>query len=155
MLDKHLPIQFFEKRKGFDDRSTEGGGDSKPPAWVLSGEALAQRSVELKAELNEVYSAFDTAVAKKAKLPLVVCTALDDKAIAKSHRSNVTSLYAHNDKSNILGLSGDRCLLSMVTDRVVFSTITDALSDTEHQAKLISSITEIAILNDTRYKCTM
>jgi len=143
MSDKHLPIQFFEKRKGFDDRSTEGGGDSKPPAWVLSGEALTQRSVELKAELNEVYSAFDAAVAKKAKLPLVVCTALDDKAIAKSHRSNVTSLYAYNDKSNILGFSGDRCLLSMVTDSVVFSTITDALSDTEHQAKLISSITEI------------
>lgn len=28
MSKKYLPIQFFEKRKDFDDRSTEGGGDS-------------------------------------------------------------------------------------------------------------------------------
>ena len=26
MAKKHLHIQFFEKRKDFDDRSTEGGG---------------------------------------------------------------------------------------------------------------------------------
>lgn len=143
MPGKHLPIQFFEKRKNFDDRSTEGGGDNRPPAWVLSGEALTTRSLDLTTELRDVNRAFDTAVAKKAKLPLVVCTGLDDKAIAKSHRSNVTSLYAHDKNSNILGFSGDRCLLSMITDKAVISTITDALSDTEHQAKLISSITEI------------
>lgn len=143
MPDKHLPIQFFEKRKDFDDRSTEGGGGDRPPAWVLSGEALSNRSVELSDDLGEITRAFDTAVEKGAKLPLVVCTGINDKAIAKSHRSNVTSLYAHGERSNILGLSGDRCLLSMITDRTVFPKITAALSDVEHQAKLISSITEI------------
>ena len=34
MAKKHLPIQFFEKRKDFDDRSTEGGGGSTH--WLQS-----------------------------------------------------------------------------------------------------------------------
>lgn len=54
MADKHLPIQFFEKRKDYDDRSTEGGGDSKIPSWVLKGADLLQRSTMLEALGNKV-----------------------------------------------------------------------------------------------------
>lgn len=143
MSIKHLPIQFFEKRKTFDDRSTEGGGDSRQPSWILSGEDLNSRSYELTSEIEEVNKALDLATTKKAKLPLVISTGIYDKAIAKSHRNSVTSLYANSDRSNILGFSGDRSLLSIITDKSVVTNITNTLSDVEHQAKLISSITEI------------
>lgn len=35
MAKKYLPIQFFEKRKDFDDRSTEGGGILEYPVGYL------------------------------------------------------------------------------------------------------------------------
>ncbi len=57
MTDKHLPIQFFEKRKDYDDRSTEGGGDSKIPSWVLKGDDLLQRSTMLVDEISELSAA--------------------------------------------------------------------------------------------------
>lgn len=40
MNEKYLPIKIFEKRKDYDDRSTEGGGDSHESSWVLHGEEL-------------------------------------------------------------------------------------------------------------------
>lgn len=59
MVDKHLPIQFFEKRKDYDDRSTEGGGDSKFPSWVLKGSDLLQRSSMLMTEICELSEEFN------------------------------------------------------------------------------------------------
>ncbi|MDE6749360.1 MAG: hypothetical protein K2K21_09935 [Lachnospiraceae bacterium] len=56
MTEKYLPIQFFEKRKDFDDRATEGGGDSKLPSWVLAGANLSQRSTKLVSEINDITS---------------------------------------------------------------------------------------------------
>ncbi len=47
MNEKYLPIKIFEKRKDFDERSTEGGGDSREPSWVLHGEKLRQHAVKL------------------------------------------------------------------------------------------------------------
>ena len=40
MNEKYLPIKIFEKRKEYDDRITEGGGDDREPGFVLHGEAL-------------------------------------------------------------------------------------------------------------------
>lgn len=54
MPKKYLPIQFFEKRKDFDDRSTEGGGDSRLPSWVLTGANLSQRSTQLVSEIGNI-----------------------------------------------------------------------------------------------------
>ena len=51
MAKKHLPIQFFEKRKDYDDRSTEGGGNSAPPSWVLTGDALTAKSSALTSNM--------------------------------------------------------------------------------------------------------
>lgn len=51
MAKKHLPIQFFEKRKDYDDRSTEGGGNSAPPSWVLTGDALTAKSSALTSNI--------------------------------------------------------------------------------------------------------
>lgn len=143
MSKKHLPIQFFEKRKTFDDRSTEGGGGDRPPKWVLSGEALNRHSCDLMQKIQGVSEAFDIFSKENKKLPLVISTSIDDNAIAKSHRSNVTALYATKEHSNILGFSGDRSLLSMITDRSVITKIEIDLSDVTNQAKLISSIAEI------------
>lgn len=143
MADKHLPIQFFEKRKDYDDRSTEGGGDSRAPSWVLTGEALSTRSAQLSEGVFSVSEAFHKKIKRGDKLPLVVCTAIEEKAIAKSHRSDVTSLFADTQQNNILGFGGNRYLLSMVTDEKVLQAMNQTISNTQENAKLISSITDI------------
>ncbi|MGI6433248.1 MAG: hypothetical protein ACOXZ4_05305 [Sphaerochaetaceae bacterium] len=148
MAKNYLPIQFFEKRKDYDDRLTEGGGDSRPPKWVLSGEALTARSSQLVQGVESIRNAFIKRKKAEFKLPLVVCTILEENAIAKSHRSDVASLYTTRNQNrihhnNILGFSKDRCLLSVVTDDDVFNTINQAVTNEEANAKMISSITSI------------
>ncbi len=143
MEKKYLPIQFFEKRKDYDDRQTEGGGDQRTPGWVLSGSALREHSVRLNNDVNDVAAEFKKRKTTNAKLPLVVNTSINENAIAKSHRSNITSMFATRNDSNILGFSGDRCLLSMIEDEYVLNNINQIISDTQKQAKLISSITNI------------
>ena len=143
MAKKHLPIQFFEKRKDYDDRSTEGGGNSAPPSWVLTGDALTAKSSALTSSVGDVITVFRERQSQEKKLPLVVCTTLEEKAIAKSHRSEITGLYIDENGSNVLGFAGNRCLLTMVSSESTLETIDRALSDTETRAKLISSIVDI------------
>lgn len=144
MAERYLPIQFFEKRKDFDDRSTEGGGDTRIPSWVLSGEALISRSTQLTESISDLSAVFAERKRQGRKLPMIVSTAIDEKAIAKSHRGNITSLYTSGAANNVLGFSGDRCLLSMISDENVFERINHILADTDTQAKVISSIVDIA-----------
>lgn len=143
MAKKHLPIQFFEKRKDYDDRSTEGGGSSTIPNWVLTGKALATKATLLSNSVSELTEVFHERQQKERRLPMVVCTTLDEKAIAKSHRSEITGLYVDSHGSNVVGFAGDRCLLTMVSSEEVLHRIDNAVKDTEGQAKLISAITDI------------
>ena len=71
MAKKHLPIQFFEKRKDYDDRSTEGGGNSAPPSWVLTGDALTAKSSALTSSVGDVITVFRERQSHEKKLPLV------------------------------------------------------------------------------------
>lgn len=107
MSKKYLPIQFFEKRKDFDDRSTEGGGDSKLPSWVLEGTSLSQRSTQLVSEIDNVTVSLHQHKQSDKKLPLVVLTTIEENAIAKSHRSSIAALYADREQSNVLGFNGN------------------------------------------------
>lgn len=143
MSKKHLPIQFFEKRKDYDDRYTEGGGDQHIPSWVLQGKQLCAHSNSLRNDLVDVRERFNARKTLNDTLPMVVTTSINEKAIAKSHRSDITSLYATRTSNNILGFMGNRSILSMVYDENVFNNIDNVLLDTENQAKLISAVTNI------------
>ena len=143
MANKYLPIQFFEKRKDYDDRSTEGGGDSKTPSWVLTGDALTARSAQLSQGVGDVADVFKKRLETGSKLPMVVCTTITEKAIAKSHRSDVASIYATRDHNNILGFAGDRSLLSIVTNEQMIVNMEKIVSNAQSNAKVISSIMDI------------
>jgi len=143
MDTKYLPIKIFEKRKDYDDRDTEGGGDSKSPSWELTGDALFARSSLLSGNVASVSERFQERKKKNSSLPLVVCTTIEEKAIAKSYRSNVTAVFATIDRSNIIGLRGNRCLVSMVTDENTLVRLDNVISDTINHSLLISSMVEI------------
>lgn len=143
MTKKYLPIQFFEKRKDYDDRYTEGGGDQHSPSWVLKGEALHNHSINLCNDIDNIIECLNKRKKSNYTLPMVVSTSINEKAIAKSHRNNIASLYASKNGNNILGFLGSRSLLSVIYDENVLNNINTALSDTNNQSKLISSVTNI------------
>lgn len=52
MDNEKLPIKFFAPRE-VDELRIEGAGNSEPPKWLLSGDALVQRSTELLTAFNQ------------------------------------------------------------------------------------------------------
>lgn len=109
---------------------------------MLKGENLINRVAQLSNDLTEINNEFVKRKSKKTKLPIVVTTTIEEKAIAKSHRGDITSLYCNSNSSNILGFQGDRNLLSMITDEDVLSNMGKRLADINN-SKLISSIIAI------------
>lgn len=123
MSEKYLPIKIFEKRKDYDDRSTEGGGDSHEGSWVLHGEELNKRVDYLSKNVNTIQDSFQKWKENKRALPMIISTTVIDKAIAKTHRGRIVNLLENDGKDNVIGVYGDRQLLSMVTEESLLSTI--------------------------------
>lgn len=118
MSEKYLPIKIFEKRKDYDDRSTEGGGDSHEGSWVLHGEELNKRVDYLSKNVNTIQDSFQKWKENKRALPMIISTTVIDKAIAKTHRGRIVNLLENDGKDNVIGVYGDRQLLSMVQRKV-------------------------------------
>ena len=138
-LDRYLPIKFIEKRQS-DDRRTEAGGGNKPPAWYLSDKDLADRAEFLSSEMKAVDEKFQSRKSEPHELPMVMATTITSDALAKSHRSNVTSLLNMDDnEDNIIGVDGIAELNSV---RVAYSDDNDknmiSSSDTIDAESVIS-----------------
>lgn len=145
MSQKYLPIKIFEKRKDFDDRATEGGGDNREASWVLHGEELHARSVSLARNVKEIRSSFENWNKKESPLPMIVTTTIEGNAIAKSHRGKIVDVLESDGQGNVIGVLGDRQLLSIVTTEEILRNIEYAFNDEDNQAKLISSINDMEI----------
>lgn len=100
MSEKYLPIKIFEKRKDYDDRSTEGGGDSHEGSWVLHGEELNKRVDYLSKNVNTIQDSFQKWKENKRALPMIISTTVIDKAIAKTHRGRIVNLLENDGKNN-------------------------------------------------------
>ena len=129
MSEKYLPIKIFEKRKDYDDRSTEGGGDNREPGFVLHGEALSSHVAVLTDELHEVRSALREELVKQRTLPVIMATSLNEKAIAKSHRGRVVGILESDGSDNVIGVYGDRQILSVLSSEAVLDNLNDAIQN--------------------------
>ena len=101
MSEKYLPIKIFEKRKDYDDRSTEGGGDSHEGSWVLHGEELNKRVDYLSKNVNTIQDSFQKWKENKRALPMIISTTVIDKAIAKTHRGRIVNLLENVEGLNM------------------------------------------------------
>lgn len=147
MQEKYLPIKIFEKRKDYDDRSTEGGGDSREGSWVLHGEKLDLRANCLNENVRNVQASFRRWKAEQRILPMIITTTIVDQAVAKTHRGRIINLLDNDGRDNVIGVLGDRKLMSMVTEEKVLETICDVLGRKEDEATLISSISEFDVFS--------
>lgn len=146
MSEKYLPIKIFEKRKVYDDRSTEGGGDSKEPSFVLHGAALQSHAKMLADDLVEVRSQLKEEIKKKRELPVIIATTLNDSAIAKTHRGRVVGMLSSDGHDNVIGVFGDRQILSVLSSETVLDNLEDTIQR-EEAAILTSSLNGIEVFH--------
>lgn len=137
MSEKYLPIKIFEKRKDYDDRSTEGGGDSREPGFVLHGDALQAHARYLASELHEVRSQFREELSKQRSLPVIIATCLNESAIAKTHRGRVADILESDGNDNVIGVYGDRQVLSVLGSEAVLDNLEGIIF--KEEASLITS----------------
>ncbi len=147
MTEKYLPIKIFEKRKDYDDRSTEGGGDNREGSWVLHGDELYSRAHYLNENVRKVQDSFKNWRGKNRTLPMIISTTVIEQAIAKTHRGRIVNLLENDGRDNVIGVFGDRQILSMVTEEKVLETICEAFARQEDEAVLISSISDIGVFS--------
>tara|TARA_R110001583_G_scaffold15058_4_gene62425 strand:- start:757 stop:3108 length:2352 start_codon:yes stop_codon:yes gene_type:complete len=111
MNKKNLPIKIFEKRKEIDERRVEGGGSSNLPKFVLSHSELYERSEEFSRIVHEKLDDFENRPIDRVFIPTTLNIEINDKAIAKSHRSEIKKIFNVNYKHNFIGFSGANNLL--------------------------------------------
>tara|TARA_R110000796_G_scaffold251662_2_gene383618 strand:+ start:4484 stop:6832 length:2349 start_codon:yes stop_codon:yes gene_type:complete len=111
MSKKNLPIKIFEKRKEIDERRVEGGGNSNLPKFVLSDSELYERAEEYSAIVHDKLQDFENRPQNRKFIPTTLNVEINDKAIAKSHRSEIKKIFNVNYKHNFIGFTGANNLL--------------------------------------------
>lgn len=111
MSKKNLPIKIFEKRKEIDERRVEGGGNNDLPKFVLSDSELYERAEEFSAVVHDKLDDFEKRPQNRKFIPTTLNVEINDKAIAKSHRSEIKKIFNVNYKHNFIGFTGTNNLL--------------------------------------------
>lgn len=143
MKERNLPIKIFEKRRKVDDKKTEGGGDKTLPKWaVLSTEDLLKRADDFKEVINELEEKLNSRSKDRDFIPVIVELEMHESATAKSHRTDISTLFSLNSESNLIGFRGNKNLL-LKLDSENIQPINNKLSQAEKHKKGIASITEI------------
>lgn len=107
--NKNLPIKFFQKRQK-DESGTEGAGGGKMPKWV-NEENVYGKSIYFRQVLVEVYHLFEKKVKLNNYIPTVVKLKVNEKALAKSFRMDIATLFNVEKKLNIIGFNQESELL--------------------------------------------
>ncbi|MCZ8157653.1 MAG: S8 family peptidase [Leptospira sp.] len=137
---KNLPIRIFYKREK-DDRKTEGGGNSNNPKWLLGGEELKNRSNALRISLDQVSKKY---ISEQSDLPIVIDVSVNPKALAKSHRKDIETIFANSyNQAKILEIKSDNEVLFSLDNNDHLGLVSLRLNNLELNKKVISAIEEI------------
>jgi hypothetical protein len=142
MSKKNLPIKIFNKRKEIDERRIEGGGSKKLPKFVLTRDELQLKS---NAFINTIESNVSTLNNRKPErkfIPTTLRLEVNDKAIAKSHRSEIKSIFNVGADNSFIGFHGDNNLL------VKIDSVEDANKIKENLKKIDQFKIGLSALND-------
>ncbi|CUQ61859.1 Uncharacterised protein [uncultured Flavonifractor sp.] len=139
MDNEKLPIKFFAPRE-VDELRIEGAGNSEPPKWLLSGDALVQRSTELLTAFNQFSRIIDNRIARKSAVPFVFIAKMCDDSTAKSRRKDITSLFQTTDRSNVIGLTDSDELIVKIDSISQMNEIANRIQDYERNSYAISCL---------------
>lgn len=102
MENEKLPIKFFAPRE-IDELRVEGARTSDPPKWLLTGQALIDRSEQLLDAFHSFSNVFEER--KPSPVPFVFIAKMCEDSTAKSRRKGIMSLFQMSGKGNVLGLT--------------------------------------------------
>ena len=98
----------------------------------------------LSDDLLEVRSRFKEEIKKKRELPVIIATTLNDFASAKTHRGRVVGMLSSDGHDNVIGVFGDRQILSVLSSETVLDNLEDNFQK-EEAAVLTSSLNGIEV----------
>lgn len=104
MEKEKLPIKFFAPRE-VDELKVEGAGNSEQPKWVLTGEALVERSSQLLSSFSQFTDDVANREKRNSAVPFVFIAKLGEDSTAKSRRKDIHALFQTSDKSSVIGLA--------------------------------------------------
>lgn len=104
MEKEKLPIKFFAPRE-IDELRVEGAGTSEQPKWVLTGEALVERSSQLLFSFSQFTDDVANREKRNSAVPFVFIAKLGEDSTAKSRRKDIHALFQTSDKSSVIGLA--------------------------------------------------
>lgn len=104
MEKEKLPIKFFAPRE-VDELKVEGAGNSEQPKWVLTGEALIERSSQLLSSFSQFADDVANREKRNSAVPFVFIAKLGEDSTAKSRRKDIHALFQTSDKSSVIGLA--------------------------------------------------
>lgn len=139
MENEKLPIKFFAPRE-VDELRVEGMGNSEPPKWLLSGDALIHRSEELRAALNPLTNLIKEREARQSAVPFVFVAKMCDDSTAKSRRKDIAALFQSSSSCNLIGLTDADELLVKVDSSAHMSDIVSRLQDCDRHNYAISCL---------------
>ncbi|MGG1555639.1 S8 family peptidase [Paenibacillus ferrarius] len=145
MTEKYLPIKIFEKRVEVDDRLTEAGGSSQQPKWVLTGSELRTKSNILFDEVHVARTQIDAKLKKYRNVPAVLKAKLNDNAIAKSHRNDLTQFLFTGKQDRVIGFTENQEILLRIDDASQVDELNQKLEKAEKYAKAISGIDALEV----------
>ncbi|WCT11034.1 S8 family peptidase [Mucilaginibacter jinjuensis] len=143
MENKNLPIKLFKKRDEVDDRRTEGMSNDELPKWAPSREQLLERSTQFISVMDTAKSLLQERRQRQNHLPAIMKVTLNEKAIAKSHRSHVGKIFNVSHKFNFVGMSDECDLLVKVDNIQDVDTISRNLRLVDDNAHGLASIDKI------------
>jgi Subtilase family len=135
---KYLPIKIVEKRKEIDDSLTEGGGGDDP-LWMLNV-PLEERAEMIFTTLGEVGNELDKRVNKNNFIPVTVEIKLDEKTLAKTHRSHIRKMIDVNQKNNLIGFFDESSLLVKIENSKDLHAIENNVSNLKKNMHGLASI---------------
>lgn len=142
---KNLPIKIFEKRKLIDDRNPEGGGSSELPSWAkLTDEELKERTDGILETLTATADWLEKRDKTREFIPAVLKLNINEKAIAKSHRSDIAKIFNVNNEQNVIGMNNGYDLLVKVNNAKDVDAIREKISVPQRHLKGIAAITEVS-----------
>ena len=135
---KYLPIKIVEKRKEIDDSLTEGGG-GEPPAWMYKV-PINERAEMIMNALNEIDEELEKRIEINNYIPATVELKLDERTLAKTHRSIIRKITDVNDKNNLIGYFDSQSLLVKIENKNDLKAIEKNVNNLKNNAHGLASI---------------
>lgn len=146
MVEKNLPIKFFQKRQK-DELNTEASGSGKLPRWA-DPDNIGEKSIYIRDVLNDVSVSLNLKVKRNNYIPSVIKLKINSDALAKSYRKDIGEIFKIGLKLNTIGVNGEDEVLIKIDNQHDLNKIIGKVGAAESNNPSKSIIIGISAINE-------